>query len=138
MGGMNTSPISTLMHDYLAAARSGDWDAAFALMADDVVLTVPGRSRYAGRHEGKAALREYLSAALAGTTGVQVELEDMLAGEEHIALVLRERLARGDRELNMRRTNLYRIRDGAIVEVSIFEAHQYEVDEFMEAQPART
>ena len=69
---------------------------------------------------------------------MQVELEDMLAGEEHIALVLRERLARGGRELNMRRTNLYHVRDGAIVEVSIFEAHQYEVDEFMEAQPART
>ena len=137
MGGMNTSPISTLMHDYLRPPAAG---LGRGVRTDGGRRGPhgPGRSRYAGRHEGKAALRQYLSAALAGTTGVQVELEDMLAREEHIALVLRERLARGDRELNMRRTNLYRIRDGAIVEVSIFEAHQSEVDEFMEAQPART
>jgi ketosteroid isomerase-like protein len=125
------------MQDYLAAAKSGDWNRAFDMMSEDVVMTVPGRSAYAGRYEGKEAMREYLDAALAGTTNVEVEMVDMLAGEEHMALVLRERIERPDRVLEMSRVNVYRVRDGKIVEALIYEANQYEVDEFMQAQAAR-
>ena len=59
------SSIESLIQDYLAAAQRGDWDGAFAYMAEDVVLNVPGRSRFAGRHECRGANREYLAAALA-------------------------------------------------------------------------
>jgi uncharacterized protein len=128
------SSIEELMEAYLTAAKAGDWEAAFAYMSEDVVMNVPGRSQYAGRHEGKAANREYLAAMLEGTTSVEVELVDSLVGSDHVALVLRERITRPDRVLDMERVNVYRVRDGALVEVSIFEANQYEVDEFAEAQ----
>ena len=134
---MSAHDSRALMEDYLAAARAGDWERAFEFMSEDVVLHVPGRSAYAGRHEGKAALREFLKSALEGTTQVDVDLVDALIGEEHVGLMLRERLVRPDRTLEMSRLNVYRVRDGQIVEAWIFEANQYAVDEFMEPQPER-
>jgi len=44
--------------------------------------------------------------------------------------VLREVASRGDVTLELRRVNVYRIRDGKITDIDIFEADQYEVDAF--------
>jgi hypothetical protein len=45
-----------------------------------------------------------------------------------VALLGRERLGSGADTLDIRRANVYRIRDDKIVEVRIFEADQYAVD----------
>ena len=41
------TPVSApdLMRRYLELARAGDWESALALVADDVVIHIPGRSR---------------------------------------------------------------------------------------------
>ncbi len=54
----------------------------------------------------------------------------MLAGEEHVALLVRERLTGDDGVLDMRRANVYRVQDDRITEVWIFEGDQYAVDAF--------
>jgi ketosteroid isomerase-like protein len=51
-----------LMTEYLAAARRGDWDAAFAHFADDILIRVPGRSEWAGERRGRAAVAGYIEA----------------------------------------------------------------------------
>ena len=120
-----------VMRTYLDAMRSGNREAAYALLADDVVGHVPGRSPAAGVKRGKAAVVGYITDAVARAHGdVQVELVDMLVGAEHVALVVRERLADGDRVLDMRRANVYRVRDDRITEIWIFEGDQYAVDEW--------
>jgi ketosteroid isomerase-like protein len=120
-----------VMHAYVTAVQAGDRPAAFALFADDVVGHVPGRSPVAGVKRGKDAVVGYIEDAFARSHGdVTVELVDMLVGREHMALVVRERLADGDRVLDMRRTNVYRVRDDRITEVWIFEGDQYAVDEW--------
>jgi hypothetical protein len=61
--------------------------------------------------------------------GVEVELIDVLDGaSDRVVLLLRETLhgARGD--VVLRRANVYTVRDGAIVEIWIFEDDQYAVD----------
>ena len=55
----------------------------------------------------------------------------MLSGKEHVALVVRELFRSGDRELDMRRANVYRVEDDKITEIWIFEGDQYAVDEFL-------
>jgi hypothetical protein len=50
------------MTEYLAAARRGDWDAAFAHFADDILIRVPGRSEWAGERRGRAAVAGYIEA----------------------------------------------------------------------------
>jgi hypothetical protein len=120
-----------VLHRYVAAIRAGDRPAAFALFADDVVGHVPGRSPVAGEKRGKAAVVGYLEGAVARAHGdVTVELIDMLVGRENIALIVRERLVDGDRVLDMRRANVYRVQDDRITEVWIYEHDQYAVDAF--------
>jgi ketosteroid isomerase-like protein len=125
------------MERYIDAMRRGDRAAAFALYADDVVGHVPGRSALAGDLYGKDAVVGYIETALAHAPGgVEIELVDMLASEERVALIVRERLHDGDRVLDMGRANVYRVEGDKIVEISIFESDQYAVDEFLSGAPS--
>jgi ketosteroid isomerase-like protein len=127
----SSEPIAQVVRAYLDRAHSGDWEGAFALLADDLVVHVPGRSVHAGELRGKDAFRGYLDAALARARGSQVEVElvETLVGEERVALMLKERFLRDEGALEIRRANVYRVRAGRIEEIRIFEANQYEVDE---------
>jgi uncharacterized protein len=123
-----------VMQSYIGAMRSGDHERGFDHYADDVVGHVPGRSPLAGVRRGRAAVEGYIREAIATAHGeVTVELIDMLAGAEHVALVVRERFVDGDRSLDMRRANLYRVEAGKISEIWIFEHDQYAVDEWFAA-----
>ena len=55
----------------------------------------------------------------------------MLASEERVALLVRERFHRPDGVVEIRRANVYRVAGEQIVEVWIFEADQYAVDELL-------
>jgi ketosteroid isomerase-like protein len=118
---------------YLAAARAGDFEAAYQLYAEDVVGHVPGRSSRAGELRGRAAVREYIEAARAVSQGHDVELEvvDVLSSQDRFAFVLVERFHLGDRTVDIRRANVYRVDGGRIAEVSIYEGDQYAVDELL-------
>jgi len=118
---------------YLAAMERGDREAAVACYAEDVVMHVPGRSRWAGERRGREAVLAYLRAAVArADEGIDVELVDVLAGDgDRVALLLRERLRGAGGELLLRRANVYTVRDGRIAEVRIFEHDQYAVDAFL-------
>jgi hypothetical protein len=67
-----------------------------------------------------------------GDRGISLELIDMLVSDERVALLVRERFDDGGGPaLEIRRANVYRVKDGRIVELSIFEADQYVVDELL-------
>lgn len=122
------------MADYLAAAKRGDWDTAFGYFADDIVFHIPGRSSFAGDHQGKDAAREYIGAIREHHRDgkIEVELIDMLTSEDRVALLVRERFHGDGDPVEIRRANVYRIQGDAIVEISIFEADQYAVDAMMD------
>jgi ketosteroid isomerase-like protein len=126
-----------VMRRYLQTVQRGDWPAAFGFFADDVVLHAPGRSPLAGEHRGRPAVEAYLHAALARShaAGVEVELVDMLASEEQVALIVRERFSRPGGTVEIRRANVYRLRGDRITEIWIFEANQYEADELFADPP---
>jgi ketosteroid isomerase-like protein len=117
-----------LMADYLAAAKRGDWDTAFGFFAEDIVIHIPGRS-FAGDRRGRDAAVGYIRAVRDRYRDGRIELEliDMLASEERVAVLVRERFHGDGPAVEIRRANVYRVRGGLIVEVSIFEADQYVV-----------
>lgn len=121
-----------IMREYAAAWGRGDLEAAFAFYADDVVMRLPGRGSLAGAHEGKAAVIAAIDALVTRTDGTPVEVEviDRLTSGNRVAMVLREVALRGDKRLELRRVNVYRVVDGMIRDIDIFEADQYDVDEF--------
>jgi ketosteroid isomerase-like protein len=95
-----------LMTAYLAAAKRGDWDTAFGLLADDLLIHIPGRSAFAGQRFGKAAAVDYVQS-------------------------VRERFHDKGARIEIRRANVHRVKDARVVEVSIFEADQDVVDELL-------
>jgi hypothetical protein len=97
------------------------------------VLHIPGRSAIAGEHRGRDVAIAYIEDARARSRDAEVELEviDMLAGEERVALIVRERSHLDGRVVEIGRANVYRVRGEEIAEISIFEADQYGVDELL-------
>lgn len=122
-----------LMSDYLAAAKRGDWDTASGYFADDIVIHIPGRSAFAGDHTGKDAAVGYIKAIRDHYRDGEIELEliDMLTSDERVALLVRERFHGDGPPVEIRRANVYRVQGDAIVEISIFEADQYAVDDLV-------
>jgi uncharacterized protein (TIGR02246 family) len=117
---------------YADAWEKGDAERAWKFYADDVVMRLPGRGRLAGEHRGREAVVATIQALLARTNDASVEVEvlDRLASGDQVALVLREAVVRGDQRLELRRVNLYRVADGKIADIDVYEANQYEVDAF--------
>ena len=132
-----TAPVLDLMQRYLAAARRGDWSTAFSFFAEDIVIHIPGRFRFAGTHRGRDAAKRYIESALAVAHEgrVEVELVDMLASRDRVALIVDERFHRNEGIVEIRRANVYRIRGEEIAEIWIFEANQYEVDALFAGAP---
>ena len=120
-----------VMRRYVAAMEAGDRETAFGFYAEDLVAHVPGRSAFAGELRGRDAFVAYIREVVARFERVEVELVDVLAGDERVALLLHERLGGPDGDVEIRRANVYRVRDGQIVELWIFEHDQYAVDELL-------
>jgi len=122
-----------VMRLYVAAVLRGDLQAAYAFFAVDVVGHVPGRSALAGELRGREAVIAYIERGRAVSHGAEVKLElvDMLSSEKRVMLLVYERFARASRVVEIRRANVYTVERGQIVEVRIFEADQYTVDELL-------
>lgn len=126
------------MTDYLSAAKRGDWDTAFGYFAEDIALHIPGRSAFAGDPWGRDAAVGYIQAIRDHYRDGKIELEliDMLVSDERVALLVRERFHGDGPPVEIRRANVYRVHGDQIVEISIFEADQYAVDELLhDVQP---
>ena len=126
------------MTEYLSAAKRGDWDTAFGYFAEDIALHIPGRSAFAGDPRGRDAAVGYIQAIRDhyrdGT--IELELIDMLVSDERVALLVREIFHGEGAPVEIRRANVYRVQGDEIVEISIFEADQYAVDELLhDVQP---
>ena len=117
---------------YADAWSRGDPDAAFEFLADSVVMRLPGRGESAGTHRGRDAVVQVIRALLSRTSDLSAEVDvlDRLVSEKRVALLVREAVTRGNDRLELRRVNLYTVDNGRITEIDIFEADQYEVDEF--------
>jgi uncharacterized protein len=122
------------MQRYVAAARRGDFAAAFAMFAEDIVFRIPGRSSFSGEHRGREAAMAYINAAraLSAEHEVQVEVVDALTSTDRFALIVVERFHRGGEIVEIRRANVYRVRGDEIDQIWIFEGDQYEVDALMD------
>jgi ketosteroid isomerase-like protein len=127
-----------LIAEYITAARSGDWDLAFAYFAEDVEIHVPGRSSMAGDRTGRAEAVGYIQTVRErfGEENLELEVIDVLSSDERVAILVAERFHRPEGVVEIRRSNVYTVRDDEIVDVRIYEADQYAVDDLVHAMPA--
>ena len=124
------TPRELITDHYLAAARGGDFATAYGYFADDLRIRIPGRSEWAGERTGKQHAIDYIETARARFAGrIELEVTDVLASDERVILMVKERFLGDGPPLEIRRANAYTVRGDRIVEIAIFEGDQYTVDE---------
>jgi uncharacterized protein len=101
-------------------------------LSDDVVFHVTGRNALTGDHRGKHGVMTRLFQAWEEVFGgLEVDIHDVLANDDHVVLLSDRRATRDDRAVEMRSATVYHVRDGRIAEAWFFEWDPYAIDDFM-------
>ena len=110
-----THPNAEVVRALFEAHGRGDEARIRELVTEDVVWHLPGRSAVAGAHHGPDALLALWrrEAALLGGRVVPT-VHDVVAGDEHVVVLARGDLRRGDRPLSFQLISVCHVRDGRV------------------------
>ncbi|GGQ18195.1 ketosteroid isomerase-like protein [Actinomadura coerulea] len=124
-------PNVTLLKDGYTAFAKGDMDLIRALLADDVVHSVPGRGPVCGEYRTpEEVLGFYVRLfELSGGT-FHTEPYSVMANDEYGAALVQTCAERPGRILDGRAVDLFRFRDGKITEIRTLAEDQYASDAF--------
>ena len=133
-------PNVELMRRAERAFSTGDLDTLSEILSDDVVVHVPGRSALSGDHTGRDALLAYNERIFELSGGTyENEVHDILATDEHIVVLQRNRATRGQKTLDINEALVLHVRAGKIAEVWELYANQRAFDAFWsENTPGRS
>ena len=131
-------PNIDFMRRYSAALTAGQAAEVLPYYAEDLVLHIPGRSSHAGTFHGQDAVLAYYTRIFRDTEGrfENLGVDDILASDTHAVSLVRWRVTRGERTLDIDRVVVYRIEDERIKEIWVRDWDQYAYDEvFAGAEP---
>jgi ketosteroid isomerase-like protein len=117
---MGIAENKQLVLDFYEAGASGDMDACFAMLADDITWTNIGNTRFSGTYSGKQALVEELLGPLFGQlkAGIASTIERLTAEDD---VVVAQTAGTAETHDGTPYNNTYcqviRIRDGKIAAV---------------------
>jgi len=105
---------------------AGGPDAVAHLFHPDVVWHLPGRNPMSGNHVG----RDAVLAAMRYFDGVQLEVHDIVANDEHAVALLQASGERKGKRYRALEADIFHVRDGKIAEFWSFSEDQLLTDEF--------
>lgn len=105
---------------------SGGPDAVAHLLDEGVVWHLPGGNPMSGDHVGRNAVL----AAMRYFEGVQLEVHDVVANDDHAVALLRARGTRKGRQYDALEIDAFHIKDGKITEFWSFSEDQRLTDEY--------
>jgi ketosteroid isomerase-like protein len=126
-------PNVEMMRNYLEAWKNGDVEKAMSFWDDDVVLHMFGRNPYAGTYTGREDYKNYVMTLYTSIVkkAELLKIYGNLADDERAVNLIRVRFERDGKEpLEIDRTTVFRLRNGKIMEESVFDDDQYAVDDF--------
>lgn len=131
---MNTS--ADIVKRFYSCMQAGDQAGIAALLADDVVLHVPGRHQLAGDYRGLQGVAGFAAASRSvATGGEQLSVVDVLEGDTFVAALCRVQALRPERQaLDNRTVHLTRVESGRVVEIWFHNFDQHAVDAFWGAR----
>jgi ketosteroid isomerase-like protein len=118
---MGTNQNKRLVLDFYEAGARGDMDACFAMLADDVVWTNIGSTRFSGTYAGKQNLAENLLGPLFGQlkAGIASEVEQLVAeGDTVVAQTSGTAETLDGKPYNNTYCQVITVRDGRIAAVT--------------------
>jgi ketosteroid isomerase-like protein len=124
-------PNVELMRRAERAFSTADSATLGEILSDDIVVHVPGRSALAGDHRGRDAILAYNQRIFELSGGTyENEVHEILATDEHIVVLQRNRARRGQRTLDINEALVLHARDGRILEVWELYTDQNQFDDF--------
>ncbi len=123
-----------LVSRFCEARANGDQEAIMGCLAEDVVWRYPGRNALSGEYRGKEAVAGFFR-SLRERTGDNFSSETERIMVDETAAFVHE-LPRGTRKgetLEWRTVLMFRLRDGKISEVDVFQNMQHELDEWWDS-----
>lgn len=118
---MGTNENKRLVLDFYEAGARGDMEACFAMLADDVVWTNIGSTRFSGTYAGKPNLAENLLGPLFGQlkAGIASEVEQLVAeGDTVVARTSGTAETLDGKPYNNTYCQVITVRDGRIAAVT--------------------
>jgi ketosteroid isomerase-like protein len=112
------------------AAADGDVETLSKVCSEDLTWHASGRGSRSGAYRGQPAVFDYLASIGDAADRFDSELEDLLVGEDKVAVLFRIRGTRGAQRLDTHFILLFRIESGRIAEVWAIPRDQYAIDEF--------
>ncbi|MDP9069530.1 MAG: nuclear transport factor 2 family protein [Actinomycetota bacterium] len=122
---------SDVVQQALGTIIMRDLSAAEAVVAQDFVWHIPGRSVIGGDAVGAAGWADKLHRLLGA--GLRPQLLTMLEGDEQVAVLQRNVAEAGDHSLDVRVVNLFTVRDGKVSRLETFFGDQHAVEAFWNA-----
>ncbi len=124
-------PNEDLLRRGYAAFGAGDVDAVLSLFADDIVWHSGGVNQLAGDYRGHEEVMGFFGRLMEVTGGTfRMEIHDVLAGDQHGAVLV---TAHGEREgqtLAMREVDVWHLAGGKATEFWAFPEDSAELDRF--------
>ncbi len=121
---------AVVLRRYAGAWQGSDLDTLIDCYHDDVTLHYGGGSRFAGTHRGRDAAVAVMAEVSTLAARELVSIHAVLSSDAAGALVVTERLTRGDETAEVTRTLQYQVRDGRLMECWLLEHDQATVDRF--------
>ena len=133
-----THPNIELLQRYSETLSRGQVAEVLPFYTDDLRLHIPGRSAHSGTFHGKDAVLAYYTRIFQDTEGrfENLGVDDVMASDTHASSLVRWRVHRGGRSLDIDRVVVYRIEDGRIAEIWVRDWDQYAYDELFPPDPA--
>lgn len=119
-----------LARDLWQAVSSADLEALERLSTDDLTWHASGRGRRSGSFRGRDAVLDYLARIGEDTERFDSELEDVLVGDLHTAILYRVSGVRGEHRLETGFVLILRFELGRVAEAWAVPRDQLAVDEF--------
>jgi uncharacterized protein len=123
---VSVSSATNLVRALYTAIGERNYDAGFALLAEDFEWLEPTQSLNGGRHRGFQAVRQAIEAQLDVFDQFAIEPEGFFEHGERVAVPVRQR-ARGGAsgvEVEIRIGHLWTVRGGKIVRLEVFPARE--------------
>lgn len=131
---MAEHPKAAVIRRIYDAFATGDMDTMAAVLSDDISWHVAGRNEVCGDYQGRAEVFGFFRQLAERSGGTfQLDVHDLMASDDHVVALVRERVSRAGRSLDSNGVHVWHVAEGRAVEFWGITYDRYGADELWSA-----